>query len=85
MEKDDIFGLAFSIAHNGSGLRSVYSNTVSFPGPVNPFETIFEATYSYQVNSYIAVQPDVQYVNHPSLNYNKDNLLLSLIRIKFSY
>jgi len=83
--KDDIFGLAFGLAHNSYKYRKLLSGTDMYPGVVQPFEVVWEATYNFQLNSFISLQPDVQYILNPSQNYIHDNILLSLIRIKFSY
>ena len=83
--KDDAFGIAFAYAHNSYKFIEMLSNTSAYPGEVQPFETVLEATYNLQINSYIAIQPDIQYISYPSLNYLHDNLLLSLLRVKFSY
>jgi porin len=59
---DDEFGIAINSARNGSHyINSQDAMTV----PVTRTETAIEATYLAQVNSWFAVQPDVQYVVHP--------------------
>jgi porin len=59
---DDEFGIAINSARNGSHyINSQDAMTV----PVTRTETAIEATYLAQVNSWFAVQPDIQYVVHP--------------------
>ena len=83
--KDDIFGISFALAHNSYKYRHLLSYTNSYPDEVQPFEAVWEATYNFQLNSYIAIQPDLQFINHPSLSSMHDNLLIPLLRVRFSY
>jgi len=57
----DELGVAIAVAHNGSG----YLNSRRrFGEPTEPFEAAIELTYLGQIASWLAVQPDFQYVIH---------------------
>ncbi len=67
---DDEFGIAINSARNGSR----YMNSqVAMMVPVTRAETAIEATYLAQVNSWLAVQPDIQYVVHPGTTAARAN------------
>jgi carbohydrate-selective porin OprB len=55
----DSFGVAVAHAIIGGASRSVFGLPAS--------ETIFEATYSWRMNRYLHLQPDVQHIVHPAL------------------
>ena len=66
---NDLAGLAVGYAKIGNGAIGSDLNTAAYitPGyPIRSAETIFEATYVYQVASWWQVQGDLQYVLHPS-------------------
>jgi porin len=59
----DEFGVAVAIARNGSG----YLDSRQRLGePATTAETALEVTYLAQIASWLALQPDFQYVIHPS-------------------
>jgi porin len=62
--KDEI-GVAVAIGRNGySYMQSQLQQGI----PVNRAETAIEATYLAQINDWLAIQPDVQYVVRPNTN-----------------
>jgi len=66
---NDVAGLAIGYAKIGNGARGFDSDTAYYSTPSYPIrgaETVFEATYVYQVAPWWQVQADAQYVLHPS-------------------
>ena len=55
--KADQVGLSFT--------RSQFGGPARQSGALGPAETIFEATYSFNINSHLSIQPDTQYVMSP--------------------
>jgi len=53
----DSAGLSFAHARFGDAARQA--------GGLEPAETVFEATYSFNLNSHLTLQPDMQYVISP--------------------
>ena len=43
-------------------------------------ETVLETTYSYVINDYITVQPDIQYIINPAQSSNLSNSLVGILR-----
>jgi len=44
-----------------------YGNSPSNPGPTSPtYEAVLETSYVIQLNKYISIQPDIQYIIRPS-------------------
>lgn len=65
---DDSFGLAFSSGINGQRFAENQMGTLRA-------ETALEFTYSLHMSSWLLVQPDIQYVIHPSTNPDLANSL----------
>jgi porin len=66
---NDVAGLAVGYAKISNGAIGSDLNTAAYttPGyPIRSAETVFEATYIYQVAPWWQVQGDLQYVLHPS-------------------
>jgi len=61
----DELGVAIAVANNGSGYLG---SRRRFAEPTERFEAAIELTYLAQIASWLAVQPDVQYVIHPNTN-----------------
>lgn len=57
---------------------SAFSNDYcpSARGYVATYETLVEATYVYQINEHIAIQPDIQYIMRPYGNSDADDALV---------
>ena len=47
----------------------------------SPSETVLETTYSYVINDYITVQPDIQYIINPAQSKNIPNSLVGILRL----
>ncbi len=66
---DDTAGVGVNFAQVSNGASGLDQDTALYnPGVYNPVrhnETVFEATYQYQVMPWWQVQPDVQYVLNP--------------------
>ena len=79
---DDQFGIAAAMARNGSG----YIGAQQQDGlPVSPAETAIELTYLVQVASWLAVQPDVQYVISPNTDPRLRNATVVQLRVGLSF
>jgi porin len=67
---DDRLGMAVARAGIGPARQ---------PLGLHKAETTFEASYQYKVHDTLALQPDVQYVHHPSgVAHGRDALVLGL-------
>lgn len=53
--------------------------------PVHRSETAFELTYSFQVASWLRLQPDIQYILHPGMTSGRQNALLLGTRIEIGW
>ncbi|HEX4368314.1 MAG TPA: carbohydrate porin [Rhodopila sp.] len=65
---NDVFGLGVSYLGISPVARRYSRALVAFTGTGQPYasnETVFEATYLYQVSPWLALQPDVQFVVNP--------------------
>ncbi len=71
----DQTGLAVAVAHFGAPYRaSVDEDLIS--------EVTWEAIYRYDLNDRVSLQPDLQYVQHPSGRSDIDNALVLQLRVK---
>lgn len=71
----DQAGLAVAVAHFGAPYKaSVGEDLIS--------EVTWEATYRYDLNDRVSLQPDLQYVQHPSGRSDIDNALVLQLRVK---
>ena len=57
---NDVLGVAVAYGHLSNNPKNAEEN--SFPG----YEIAIEATYQIELTSWFSLQPDVQYVLHPS-------------------
>ena len=74
---DDELGLAVAMARNGSHYLAAQQQAGL---PVDPAETAIELSYLAQVASWLAVQPDVQYVINPNTDpRQRDATVLQLL------
>jgi porin len=65
---NDTAGLSVGYVKVGNHASALDQDTANFNGgfaPVRGSETVVEATYQYQVNPWLQLQPDVQYVMNP--------------------
>jgi len=72
----DELGLAAAAARD-SGQYNIQQNALKG-------ETTLECTYLTPLNSHLAVQPDLQYVVHPSAERGRKNALVMLLRFEIS-
>ena len=66
---NDVFGLAFTYLGISPAKRQFGNDVVFYSGTGFPYtsnETVFEATYQYQANSWLVLQPDLQVVINPN-------------------
>jgi porin len=67
---NDVFGVAIAYGH-------LSQNTLDSEGRSNPgYEIVLEATYQIELVTWLSLQPDVQYVIHPSGTNIPDALVL---------
>ena len=78
----DELGLALAYARNGSH----YMSSQRMQGiPVTSAEKTIEITYLIQLAKWLAVQPDLQYVIHPSTDPTIPNALAFQLRFEISF
>ena len=77
----DELGLAVAAAHNGS----LYERANASPGAATASETAVELTYLAQLLTWMAVQPDVQYVIHPGGKTGRRNATVFGLTIGLSH
>ena len=78
----DELGLGVAYARNGSHYLSAQSTQGT---PATRAETAIELTYLMQINSWLALQPDLQYVVSPNTNPSLRNAFAFQLRIEVSY
>ena len=76
----DELGLAVAIARNGNP----YLRQQAPSAPASRAESSVELSYLAQVNGWLAVQPDVQYVIHPGTDRTTPNALVFTVRFELS-
>jgi porin len=79
---DDQVGIAFAYARNGSHYVAAQR---AQDLPVTNAETAIEATYLWQVNGWLALQPDLQYVIRPNTTTAIPNALAFQLRIEVAF
>lgn len=70
---DDTLGIGFGYAQISNGARSSLREEGASPLGA---EMVLEATYQVQVNNWLVVQPDFQYIINPNATTNLGNALL---------
>jgi porin len=79
---DDEFGLAMAMARNGSA----YIGGQEQAGlPVSAAETAIELSYLTQIESWLALQPDAQYVIHPNTDPRLHDATVVQLRFELSF
>jgi len=78
---EDMVGLAVAAARNGSHFERAQMTT----GVPAAGETTLELTYLAQISSWLSVQPDVQYVIHPSGTRQLRNATVLGLRVAVSH
>ena len=66
---DDQVGLAMAMAQNGDAFNDANTD-------LEDYELTIEGTYRFQVNPWLVVQPDIQYVINPGTSTSVDNALV---------
>lgn len=66
---DDQVGLAMAMAQNGDAFNDANTD-------LEDYELTIEGTYRFQVNPWLVVQPDIQYVINPGTSKSVDNALV---------
>jgi porin len=79
---DDQLGIAVAMARNGSGYISAQRQAGL---PVSPAETSIELSYLAQVASWLAVQPDIQYVISPDTDPRLQNATVAQLRFEVTF
>ena len=65
---------------------SEYANSISTPGSTTPtYEAVLETSYVIQLNKYLGVQPDIQYVIRPNGYGNIPNALVIGLQAVLSF
>ncbi|MEO8207264.1 MAG: carbohydrate porin [Chthoniobacterales bacterium] len=67
---NDIFGVAFAYAQLGQGAQQLAINSGSVGVGA---EMVLEFTYQAQLNKWLSIQPDLQYIINPGGNQNLGN------------
>lgn len=75
---DDQVGIAVASARTGNPWRRAAGS------PVDSHETAIELTYSTQVNEWLRIQPDIQYVLNPGVDPSLENALVLGVRVEIS-
>jgi porin len=78
----DELGLAVAMARNGSHYIESQLNTGM---PVSAAETAIELTYLAQVTSWLAMQPNVQYVINPNTDPRLRNAVVAQLRFEVRF
>jgi porin len=79
---DDQLGLAVAMARNGSRYIAQQQQDGV---PVSPAETAIELSYVAQATSWLAVQPDIQYVISPDTDPRLRNATVAQLRFELSF
>lgn len=74
---DDIAAVGVTVSHAGEPYRRINASLSS--------ETSVEATYRAQVNPWLALQPTLQYVQHPGMNPVTMNVWVVGVRIEAAF
>jgi porin len=79
---DDELGLAAAMARNGS---HYLAGQIIAGQPVDAAETAIELSYLSQATSWLAVQPDAQYVLHPNTNPRVRNATVVQLELEMKF
>ena len=79
---DDQMGLGVAMARNGARYIAQQQQDGV---PVSPAETAIELSYIVQVRSWLAVQPDLQYVISPDTDPRLHNATVAQLRFELSF
>jgi porin len=79
---DDRFGIAVASAYAGDPYRN-YLDQIG--AGAERRETAWEITYRAQINEHLVLQPDIQYVQNPSVSMDLRDALVFGIRFEITY
>lgn len=79
---NDELGFAFASAKNGSHYKAFQAEVAM---PPTSSETSFEITYLSQLNSWLAIQPDIQYVVHPGTSRSRANATVLQVHFQLMF
>jgi len=77
---DDQMGLAVAAAHKSVRYQPQNTDVIKY----KEWEIVIELSYRIQINSFLNLQPDVQYIINPGFNSEKDNSVVGNIRVEVS-
>lgn len=80
--QEEQLGIAVGAVTNGTPFRNMQAAAGT---RVERRETAIELTYRIQVNSWLALQPDVQYIINPGTDPALDNALVMGLRFELAY
>ncbi|MDH3892672.1 MAG: carbohydrate porin [candidate division Zixibacteria bacterium] len=75
-------GLGYAAAVNGNDYKRVSEDNGS---PVNDYELALELTGRFELNQYLTLQPDVQYIVNPNSDPSIDNALAAGLRFSLAF
>lgn len=81
--RGDVIGLAVASARNSGPYRHYMAAVEN--SPVEPAETVVEATYQAELAGWLTLQPDVQYVIHPGTEPARGNALVAGTRVEIDF
>lgn len=76
---DDVFGVAIAHINTGSPFKNVAGSGVESS------ETIIDLTYATQINDWLSLQPNLQYIINPGLDSSLDDALVVGVRFELSW
>lgn len=79
----DVLGLAIAAGHHSNYFRNLLFAEEEIE--VQPFEINFELTYNIQLNNWISIQPNFQYVINPANSFISGNALIAGIRATVNF
>lgn len=75
---EDVFGFAFTSIHLTDEFRDAERSSLEF-------ETILELTFSFQLNEWLRLQPDFQYIFNPVLAPEASHAFVAGVRTEISF
>ncbi len=76
---NDSLGFAIAAAGNGNTFKELSARNLS---PVDDYEITYELTYQFSVTDWLILQPDIQYIYHPSMDPTLKDALVVGVRIE---
>ncbi|MBX9742199.1 MAG: carbohydrate porin [Chthoniobacterales bacterium] len=81
--ENDLLGIAMTYGQmTSTGLNSIQQSQGTAPAWM---EMIFELTYQAQINSFLSLQPDLQYIINPGTTQNLPNALVIGLRASLTF